>query len=125
MTPTARDLRCKMLLTTAAAALMAMAGAAHAQLVDSGDLVTAEDSPGNPGQITITNPDASTANISVLAPVVIANWTQFNVPVNTTLNVSNASSAAQASLLNRVIGGGFSDIGGTINALGVNLWLIN
>jgi len=125
MTAKHRNLRLKMLLTTASAALLAVPGAASAQLVSSGDLVTAQDSAGNTGQITISNPDAATANISVLAPVVIANWTQFNVPVNTTLNVSNASAATQASLLNRVIGGNFSDIGGTINALGVNLWLIN
>lgn len=120
-----RNLRFKMMLTTASAALMAIPGAAHAQLVSGGDLVTAQDSAGNPGQITISNPDAKTANISVLAPVVIANWNRFNVPVTTTLNVSNASAAAQASLLNRVIGGTFSDIGGTINAVGVNLWLVN
>ncbi len=125
MTAKHSNLRLRMLLTTASAALVAMPSAAHAQLVSSGDLVSAEDSAGNPGQLTITNPDAVTANISVLAPVVVANWNQFNVPGGTTLNVTNASAAAQASLLNRVIGGNFSDIGGTINALGVNLWLVN
>ncbi|MCT2559396.1 filamentous hemagglutinin N-terminal domain-containing protein [Tsuneonella sp. YG55] len=125
MTAKHRSLRLRMLATTATVALLALPGAAYAQLVSSGDLVTAEDSAGNPNQITITNPDASTANISVLAPVVVANWNQFNVPTGTTLNVANASAAAQASLLNRVIGGGFSDIGGTINAAGVNFWLVN
>ncbi|MGN3975031.1 beta strand repeat-containing protein, partial [Tsuneonella sp. SYSU-LHT278] len=125
MTAKHRSLRLRMLATTATAALLALPGAAHAQLVSSGDLVTAEDSAGNPNQITITNPNASTANISVLAPVVVANWNQFNVPTGTILNVSNASAAAQASLLNRVIGGGFSDIGGTINAADVNFWLVN
>ena len=120
----ARTLRIA-LATSVALPLSAVATPAAAQLVNSMDLVSAEDSAGNANQITISNPDANTANISVLAPVVVANWTGFNVPANTTLNVSNAWGAAQVSLLNRVIGGNFSDIGGTINADGVNLWLIN
>ncbi|WP_120716953.1 YDG domain-containing protein [Tsuneonella amylolytica] len=120
----ARNLR-TVLATSVALPLFALAAPAMGQLVNSGDLVTAQDSAGNPGQITISNPDANTANISVLAPVVVANWNQFNVPGGTTLNVTNGSAAAQASLLNRVIGGSFSDTGGTINAADVNLWLIN
>ncbi|MBX7489857.1 filamentous hemagglutinin N-terminal domain-containing protein [Qipengyuania sp. GH25] len=113
------------LATTVAIPLFAVAAPAMGQVVNAGDLQDSYDSAGNPGQIVVTNPNASTANVSVLAPVVVANWNQFNVPANTTLNVSNASAAAQASLLNRVIGGSFSDISGTINAAGVNLWLIN
>lgn len=113
------------LATSVALPLAAIPAPAVAQLVNSTHLDSAFDSAGNPGQITISNPDAVTANIGVLAPVVIANWNQFNVPDGTTLNVSNQSAAAKASLLNRVIGGNFSDMGGTVNAADVNFWLVN
>ena len=120
----ARNLRRSLALSTALALGMA-ASPALAQLVSSGDLVSANDSNGNPGQLSINNPDASTANISVLAPVVVAEWTNFNVPEGTTANITNGSSAASAALLNRVIGGSPSDLGGTINANNVNLWILN
>lgn len=101
------------------------ASPSYGQLVSSGDLVVAVDAAGNPGQITFSNPNASTANISVLAPAVISNWNRFNVPNATTLNISNASGAPQAALMARVVGANFSDMGGTVNANGVNLWLLN
>lgn len=115
----------RMLFSTALITFFIVPNTANAQLVDAGDLVSAIDSSGNPGQIAITNPNANTANVDVLAPTVIAEWTDFNVPVNTTLNVTNGSAAATASLLNRVIGASSSDLGGTINASDVNLWIIN
>jgi len=117
--------RTRLLLTSAIAMALCLPSMAQAQLVDGGDLIISFDSGGNPGQITITNPNATTADISVLAPAVVADWTQFNVPVNTTLNVSNGSAAATASLLNRILGATPSDLGGTINASDVNLWFIN
>ncbi|ABC65104.1 YDG domain-containing protein [Erythrobacter litoralis] len=120
----ARHLR-KTLAIGTALTLGLAASPAFAQLINAGDLVNARDSAGNPNQLTVTNPNASTANVSVLAPVVVANWNNFNVPTGTTANFTNASAAPTASVLNRVTGGNFSDIGGTINANGVNLWLIN
>jgi len=127
MTHYTQTFRVKFLLGTSAMALAltALPISAHAQLVSSGDLVRTTDSIGNPGQITVTNPTATTATIDVLASTVVAEWTQFNVPVGTSLDVTNSSGAATANLLNRVIGGGASDISGTINASDVNLWLIN
>jgi len=119
------DFRAKMLLTSAALALLIAPGVSHAQLVNSGDLVITMNSAGNPGQLWMANPNATTANINVLGPVVVAEWTDFNVPATTTLNITNGSAAAQASLLSRVVGAGASDIGGTINASDVNFWLIN
>lgn len=120
-----RTFRSSMLLSTAVAALVAMPGVAHAQLVTSGDLVDAIDSGGNPGQLTVTDVNATRTDMRVLAPVVVANWNRFNVPTGTTVNVENGSAATQATLVNRVIGANFSDISGTINAADVNFWLIN
>ena len=115
-----------LMVTTALTLALSLPFCAYAQdLVDGGDLSSAIDSVGNPGQISITNPTATTAAIDVLASTVIAEWAQFNVPTGTTLNVNNLSAATQATLLSRVISGGASDISGTINAADVNLWLIN
>ncbi|ANY19381.1 hypothetical protein A6F68_00855 [Tsuneonella dongtanensis] len=125
MTAKHRTLRLKMLATTATAALLAIPSVAHAQLVSSMDLSTAVDSGGNGGQIAIDDSNPTVTDISVLAPVVVAQWTRFNVPVATTVNVTNGSGAPVASLLNRVIGGSLSQIEGTINTTDVNFWLIN
>ena len=128
-------LRRKMLVSTALAAVAMTPGVAHAQLVNAGDLNSQVDQNGNTGAgvfkpVTIANPNATTANVTVNSKVVIANWTNFNVPSTTTLNVTpgvDASSVAltQATLINRVIGGNPSTIGGTINANNINFWLIN
>ena len=120
-----RTFRSSMLLSTALAAIVAMPGAAHAQLVTSGDLVDAIDSGGNPGQLTVVDTSPVRTDMTVLAPVVVANWNRFNVPVGTTVNVANGTTNATATLVNRVIGPNVSDIGGTINAADVNFWLIN
>ncbi|MBU7579221.1 MAG: filamentous hemagglutinin N-terminal domain-containing protein, partial [Porphyrobacter sp.] len=114
-----------MLLSTALAAIVAMPGTAHAQLVTSGDLVNAIDSGGNPGQLTVVDTSATRTDMTVLAPTVIANWNRFNVPVGTTVNVANGTANPRATLVNRVIGPNVSDIGGSINAADVNFWLIN
>ena len=125
MATKARNFRTGMMLSTALAALVAMPGVAHAQLVTSGDLVDAIDNGGNPGQLTVTDVSATQTDMTVLAPVVIANWNRFNVPTGTTVNIANGSAAPSATLVNRVIGATPSDIGGTINAADINLWLIN
>ncbi|NKB16431.1 MAG: filamentous hemagglutinin N-terminal domain-containing protein [Sphingomonadales bacterium] len=120
-----RTIRSSMLLSTAMAAAFAVPGVAHAQLVGSGDLVNAVDSGGNGGQLTVVDVDATTTNLTVLSNVVVANWTRFNVPVNTTVNIAPDAGLAQATLVNRVIGPNLSTIAGAINAPDVNLWLIN
>jgi filamentous hemagglutinin family protein len=144
MTAKHRNLRAKMLFTTAAAALLALPSAAQAQLVSAGDLDVAFDGMGNSdnattaptgsgGVLQVTSSSAFETTINVLKPVVIANWTKFNVPgpgpgpmtPASVLNVTNGAGTSRASLLNRVIGSDFSDIGGTINAANVNFWLIN
>jgi len=114
------NLRVKMLLTTAAVALTAVPNGAYAQ-----DLVDAADLSGPVTGLNFTAVNPSNTRIDVLAPTVIANFTQFNVPGGTTLDIANMSAAAQATLLSRVIGAGASDISGTINASDINLWLIN
>ena len=114
------------LAATTGLALVLMASPAQAQLVSPDNLVSATNSAGTTGRLTISNPNATTANINVLSPVVVSNWTEFNVPQATTLNIANGSGAgANASLLARVVGGRFSDMGGTVNANNVNLWLLN
>jgi filamentous hemagglutinin family protein len=120
-----RTFRSSMLLSTAVAALVAMPGVAHAQLVRSGDLVDAIDNGGNGGQLTVVDTTATQTDMTVLAPVVIANWSRFNVPTGTVVNIAPDAALTQATLVNRVIGATSSDISGTINAADVNLWLIN
>ncbi|KPF63529.1 hypothetical protein IP79_06235 [Porphyrobacter sp. AAP60] len=114
-----------MLLSTAMVAAFAVPGVAHAQLVNSGDLVSAVDSGGNGGQLTVVDTSATQTDMTVLSRVVVANWNRFNVTTGTTVNVLNGTVDPTATLVNRVIGANFSDISGTINAQNVNLWLIN
>ncbi len=120
-----RTFRSTMLLSTAMAALVAVPGVAHAQLVTSGDLVDAIDSGGNPGQLTVTDTSPIRTDMRVLAPVVVANWNRFNVPTGTTVAIANGTANPTATLVNRVIGATASDISGTISAPDINLWLIN
>ncbi len=120
----ARNLRAALAAGTALSLAFAASPAA-AQLVNSGDLVDAIDSGGNGGQLTIVDTTATQTDMTVLAPVVVANWVRFNVPTGTTVNIAPDAALAQATLVNRVIGATSSDISGTINAADVNLWLIN
>ncbi len=120
----ARNLRAVLAAGTALSLAVAASPAA-AQLVRSGDLVDAIDSSGNPGQLTIVDTTATRTDMTVLAPVVVSNWSRLNVPTGTTVNVANGTVNPTATLISRVIGADFSDISGTINAPDVNLWLIN
>ncbi|MEM7666107.1 MAG: filamentous hemagglutinin N-terminal domain-containing protein [Pseudomonadota bacterium] len=122
-----RAIRNRMLMTTAAIALTAIPTAAHAQLVNSGDLSSAVDSAGNPGQLTVTDTSAIQTDIEVEAAVVVAEWSDFNIPTGETVNVTIDAGLGltEATLFNRVIGGNPSDIGGTLNAAGINFWLVN
>ncbi len=121
------NFRLNLLLGTAAAGIVAVPGTAHAQLVSAGDLNATFDAAATAGpHINVTNPSATEANIEVLAEVVVADWNQFNVPDATQLTVVNGSgNGGIAALLNRVIGGSPSDLGGTITATDVDLWIIN
>ncbi|MEP0189842.1 MAG: filamentous hemagglutinin N-terminal domain-containing protein [Erythrobacter sp.] len=120
-------LRTRMLLTTAVAAITALPSAAHAQLVNSGDLSSAVDSAGNPGQLTVTDTSATQTDIEVEAAVVVAEFTDFNIGLGDTVNVTIDAGLglSEATLFNRVIGGNPSNINGTLNATGVNFWLVN
>lgn len=120
-----RTIRSSMLLSTAMAAAFAVPGVAHAQLINSGDLVSAVNSANAGGQLGVDDSVAGTTDLTVRSNVVVANWNRFNVPVNTTVNIAPDVGLPQATLINRVIGTEMSTIAGTINAPDVNLWLIN
>ena len=122
----ARKFRTALALTTALSLGFAASPALAQSLVNAGDLASARNSAGQTGTnvLTVSNPNSTTANIAVKSPVVVAEWNSFSVPQNTTLNISNASTAPTASLLNRVLGPP-TFIGGTINASNVNLWVLN
>ena len=120
-----RTFRSSMMLSTALAAMVAMPGVAHAQLVRAGDLIDAIDDGGNPGQLTVTDTSPTQTDMVVLAPVVVANWNRFNVPANNLVNIANGTANPTATLVNRVIGPNASLIFGDINAPDINLWLIN
>ena len=128
MTLAQSTLRRRMLMTTAIVGISCvLPQAAHAQLVNSGDLSSAVDSAGNPGQLTVTDTSATQTDIEVEAAVVVAEWTDFNVDAGDTLNVTIDAGLGltEATLFNRVIGGSSSNIDGTINATDVNFWLVN
>ncbi|QDH33056.1 filamentous hemagglutinin N-terminal domain-containing protein [Porphyrobacter sp. YT40] len=120
-----RTFRSSMMLSTALAAMVAMPGVAHAQLVRAGDLIDAIDDGGNPGQLTVTDTSATRTDMRVLAPVVVANWNRFNVPLNNSVVIANGTANPTATLVNRVIGPNPSSILGSIDAPDINLWLIN
>jgi filamentous hemagglutinin family protein len=123
-----KTLRNRMLLTTAAAALMAgLPSAVQAQLVRAADLNSAIDSGGNPGQLTVTDTNATTTDIEVEASVVVAEWSDFNVDLGDTVNVTidPGLGLTEATLFNRVVGGNPTLINGTINAADINFWLVN
>lgn len=121
-----RTIRSSMLLSTAMAAAFAVPGVAHAQdLIRSGDLVSAVNSANAGGQLTVNEVNANRTDLTVRSNVVVANWTRFNVPVNTTVNIAPDAGLPQATLVNRVIGTELSNIAGSINSPNVNLWLIN
>lgn len=83
----ARNLRAALAAGTALSLAFAASPAA-AQLVRSGDLVGAIESGGNPGQLTIVDTTATRTDMTVIAPVVVANWSRFNVPTGTTVNIT-------------------------------------
>lgn len=123
-----KSFRNRMLLTTATAALAAtLPSAAHAQLVRSTDLGSAIDSAGNPNQLTVTDTNATTTDIEVEAAVVVAEWTDFNIDLGDTVNVTIDAGLglSEATLFNRVIGANPSNINGILNAPDINFWLIN
>lgn len=134
-----RNLRFKLALTVATTALLLSPIAVQAQssdLVRAIDLVSERENTrgngngggngqGNRNVLDVFDTTSTQTDLHVLAPTVIAEWNQFNVPGGATLNVHNNSSADVATLLNRVIGSDVSDISGTINAQDVNFWLIN
>ena len=130
-----KALRRKMLVSTAVAAVAMVPHVANAQLVSIGDLNSQIDQDGEDGTgvhqpLVVSAPNATTRNFTVNSRVVIANWDQFNVPSTTTLNIdpgidAGAVALTEATLINRVIGATSSDLGGTINATDINLWVIN
>ncbi|MEM8744193.1 MAG: filamentous hemagglutinin N-terminal domain-containing protein, partial [Pseudomonadota bacterium] len=128
MAVASRKIRSRMLMTTALVAITAIPSAAHAQLVTSADLSSAVDSAGNPNQLAVTtNVAGDTTDMEVQAAVVVAEWTDFNIDMGDTVNVTinGGLGIAEATLFNRVIGGNPSNINGTINAAGINFWLVN
>ncbi|QUL36792.1 filamentous hemagglutinin N-terminal domain-containing protein [Erythrobacter sp. JK5] len=127
MAVASRKFRSRMLMTTAVAAIAALPNVAHAQLVRQADLSSAVDSGGTPNRLTVTDTNATTTDIEVEAAVVVAEWTDFNVGMGDTVNVTIDPGLAlsEATLFNRVIGGNPSSINGTINAANINFWLIN
>ena len=127
MAVASRKIRSRMLMTTALAAITAIPGVAHAQLVRSTDLSSAVDSGGNPNQVTVTDTSATQTDIEVEAAVVVAEWTDFNIGLGDTVNVTIDAGLglSEATLFNRVIGGNPSNINGTLNAAGINFWLVN
>lgn len=127
MTVAATRIRRSMLLTSCLASALLIPSMAQAQLVRDSDLVPGSDrdSAGNPGQLTVTNTSANSTTITMNAPTVVSRWLRFNVPEDDSLLIDR-NGFNNASLLARVVlGGGASDISGTISAPGVNFWLIN
>ncbi|MEL7217301.1 MAG: filamentous hemagglutinin N-terminal domain-containing protein, partial [Pseudomonadota bacterium] len=122
-----RKIRSRMLLTTALVAVSSVPGVAQAQLVTSGDLSSAVDSAGTGGQLTVTDTSATQTDIEVEAAVVVAEWTDFNIGTGDTVNVTIDAGLGitEATLFNRVIGLNPSNIDGTLNAAGINFWLVN
>ena len=58
--------------------------------------VIAIDSGGNAGRLTVVNTSATQTDMTVLAPVVIANWNRFNVTTGTTVNITPDAALTQA-----------------------------
>ena len=79
MSVASRKIRSRMLMTTAVAAVAAIPGAAHAQLVSSGDLSSAVDSAGNPNQLTVTDTSATQTDIEVEDAYVDAERTDYTI----------------------------------------------
>ena len=103
---------------------MSLSSVAQAQLVSAGDLVGSIDSAGTAGVVSVSNPTATTAVIGLNSDAVVADFSRFNVPSGTSLDISNDSAASTASFLARVTGPA-SDIGGAVTASDVNFWLVN
>ncbi|HMO74203.1 MAG TPA: filamentous hemagglutinin N-terminal domain-containing protein [Sphingopyxis sp.] len=130
MTRISTKTRTRMLISTAIAATVLLPLPAAAQLVTPGDLNGAReglgDNPNNNigGKLRVTGGGIG-ADRGFLNRGVLALWERFNVPDGTRLDIINDSGAARASLLNRVVGATSSDLGGTIVAPNVDLWVIN
>lgn len=67
---------------------LAFSNNAHAQLVSAGDLVGSADSSGATGVLSITNPIATMADINVNSAAVVSDFTRFNVPTGTSVNIN-------------------------------------
>lgn len=73
------------------------------------------------GDVHIDQPDSSTMNVTASNQAII-NWQSFNIAQNETVNFIQPFNSA--TVLNRVLGGGVSDITGALNANGTVI-LIN
>ncbi|GAB5486837.1 MAG: hypothetical protein Pars2KO_04070 [Parasphingorhabdus sp.] len=123
-----KAIRNQIMATTAVVAMAAsFPNAAEAQIVRSTDLSSAVDSAGNPNRLTVTDTSAIQTDIELEAGVVIAEWADFNIDFGDIVNVTIDAGLglSEATLFNRVIGGNPSNINGTLNAAGINFWLVN
>jgi filamentous hemagglutinin family protein len=99
--------------TLAAAVLVAWAG--HASALPTGAQPVA-------GNVSVARPDARTLNVTQRSDKAIINWTAFNVGAGEAVNF--AQPAVTSVILNRVVGGSFSEILGRISANG-QVFLVN
>ena len=74
------------------------------------------------GSVTVTTPNAQTMNVKQATDKAIVNWNTFNVGKSELVNF--AQPAASSMILNRVIGGSYSEILGRITANG-QVFLVN
>jgi len=74
------------------------------------------------GSVTVTRPNASTMNVQQATDKAIVNWTSFGVGRGEVVNF--AQPGASSVILNRVVGGDYSQILGQINANG-HVFLVN
>ena len=105
-------------LTTALAGSLGLASPVAAQLVTSADVSVKSNS------ITSINTAGNTTTVTANANGII-NWNRFDVPNTTAVNFTN-SSGSNIAILNRVVGGTFSNIDGAINSdPNVAVYIIN
>ncbi|MGH8664255.1 MAG: filamentous hemagglutinin N-terminal domain-containing protein, partial [Burkholderiales bacterium] len=101
-------------LNALAAALLG-AWAGHANALPTGAQPVA-------GNVSVARPDARTLNVTQRSDKAIVNWTAFNVGAGEAVNF--AQPAVTSVILNRVIGGSYSEILGRISANG-QVFLVN
>src|SRR5690606_26801427 len=95
-------------LTMVTAALL-LAWGSHALALPTGAQPVA-------GNVSVAWPDARTLNVTQRSDKAIVNWTTFNVGASEAVNF--AQPAVTSVILNRVIGGSYSEILGRISANG-------